>query len=469
VYAKRLLAEGAIAPEAFDAAVKSYRAALEAGRQVAPNIVAGHEFVHRIDYSKYRKAKWTDPAETAVPVSEIRRLGLLLNALPEDFELHPRVAKIIDDRAKMASGALPLDWGFAEIMAYAGLLTQGYAVRLSGQDSGRGTFFHRHACLHNQRTGDEYIPLQHLAEKQGRFMVIDSILSEEAVLGFEYGYSAAEPNTLVIWEAQFGDFANGAQVVIDQFIVAAEQKWRLLTGIVLMLPHGWEGQGPEHTSARLERFLHMCAQDNIQVCYPTTPAQMFHVLRRQMIRPYRKPLILMTPKSMLRLKASFSSLDELANGSFKPVIGETEPLKAPDVKRVILCSGKVYYDLMEARTERRIRDIAVIRVEQLYPYPADQIEREIRKYSRATEVVWCQEEPQNQGAWYSIQDAIRTCMPANQKLLYAGRPPMAAPSGGDYHKHLDRTKKVMDDALTMANTAQVAAISAHPQLVDARE
>ncbi len=464
VYAERLVGEQVIAQDEPERMVKEYHAALEAGKHVAPNIVAGHELVRRFDFSIYRKSKWSDPAVTAMPVADIRRLGLALNTLPEDFELHPRVAKIIEDRGKMATGALPLDWGFTEIMAYAGLLEQGYAVRISGQDSGRGTFFHRHACLHNQRTGDEYIPLQHIAENQPRFAVFDSILSEMAVLGFEYGFSAADPNTLTIWEAQFGDFANGAQVVIDQFIVAAEQKWRLLTGLTLMLPHGWEGQGPEHTSARLERFLQLCAQENIQVCYPTTPAQMFHLLRRQMIRPYRKPLIIMTPKSMLRLKASFSSLDDLAKGTFNTVIGETDPLNADGVQRVVLCSGKVYYDLVDERRARKLQNVALVRVEQLYPYPAQPIADEIAKYPRANEVVWCQEEPQNQGSWYSIQNALRTCMRRDQTLLYAGRPPMAAPSGGDYHRHLERKKNLINSALILCAEDQ-AAISAEPQLV----
>jgi 2-oxoglutarate dehydrogenase E1 component len=387
-----------------------------------------------------------------VPVARIRELGAKLNTLPEDIELHPRVAKLVDDRIKMAAGALPIDWGFAETMAYATLLEEGYPVRLSGQDSGRGTFFHRHAVLHNQRNGDEYIPLQHISEQQAKFTVIDSILSEAAVLGFEYGFSAATPNALVIWEAQFGDFANNAQVVIDQFLVAAEQKWGLLTGLVLMLPHGWEGQGPEHTSARLERFLQLCAQDNIQVCYPSTPEQMFHLLRRQMIRTYRKPLVIMTPKSPLRRKITFSTLEDLAGDKFDNVIGELDPLKPAEVRRVVACSGKVYYDLLEARRERTITDIAIIRVEQLYPFPAEELAQQFWAYPAAREVVWCQEEPQNQGAWFSIQDALRTCLRPDQRLHYAGRMPMAAPAGGDYHKHLDRQKLLVDTALKAGGT-----------------
>ncbi len=469
VYAQRLEKVGVIQAGRAATLVKTYRDALEAGQQVAPNcVMEPATYKRRLNFIKYRKARWTDPVTTALPVADIRRLGQLLSRLPEDFELHPRVAKIVDDREKMAAGALPVDWGFAEIMAYASLLEQGIAVRISGQDCGRGTFFHRHAVLHNQRTGDEYIPLQHIAEKQARFTVIDSILSEEAVLGFEYGYSAANPDTLVIWEAQFGDFVNGAQVVIDQFISAAEQKWRLLTGLVLMLPHGWEGQGPEHTSARLERFLQLCAQENIQVCYPSTPEQMFHLLRRQMLRAYRKPLIIMTPKSPLRRKITFSTLEDLASGRFDPVISELDPLKPADIKRIVLCSGKVYFDLLEARRERGLTSVALARVEQLYPFPADDIAAELKRYPKAREVVWTQEEPQNQGAWYSIQDALRTCLQPGQTLYYAGRMPMAAPAGGDHHKHLERTAKLINDALTLKNTATAAEITAQPLLAAPR-
>ena len=447
VYATRLAEQGVIKPDEAEAMNKAYRAALEAGQQVVPGIVTGKKNPFRIDWNTYRKARWTDEVSTAVPVARIRELGAKMNTLPEDIELHPRVAKLVDDRVKMAAGALPLDWGFTEIMAYATLLEEGYPVRLSGQDSGRGTFFHRHAVLHNQRNGDEYIPLQHLSDKQTKFTVIDSILSEAAVLGFEYGFSAATPNALVIWEAQFGDFANNAQVVIDQFLVAAEQKWGLLTGLVLMLPHGWEGQGPEHTSARLERFLQLCAQDNIQVCYPSTPEQMFHLLRRQMHRTYRKPLVIMTPKSPLRRKITFSTLEDLASGRFDNVIGELDPLATDAVRRVVACSGKVYYDLLEARRERGVNDIAIIRVEQLYPFPTDELTRQLQRFRNAREIYWCQEEPQNQGAWLSIQDALRACLQKGQELFYAGRAAMAAPAGGDYHKHLERQNLLVDTAL----------------------
>ncbi|HMP90529.1 MAG TPA: 2-oxoglutarate dehydrogenase E1 component [Kiritimatiellia bacterium] len=464
IYADRLIGEQVITAQQAEDMLKTYRAKLDAGEQVVENIVENVTNIYRTEWSKFLAAKWTDPSDTSASISRIKRLGGLLTALPEDFELHPRVAKIYDDRIKMASGALPLDWGFAETMAYATLLEDGYSIRISGQDSGRGTFFHRHAVLHNMRNGDEYVPLQHVAENQPRFIVIDSILSEEAVLGFEYGYSAADPNSLVIWEAQFGDFANGAQVMIDQFIVAAEQKWGLLTGLVLFLPHGWEGQGPEHTSARLERFLQLCAQDNIQVCYPTTAAQMFHMLRREMIRPYRKPLVVMTPKSTLRRKISFSTLEDLATGSFQMVIGEVDDLKPDDVERIVLCSGKVYYDLVEARRERGVDNIAIFRIEQLYPFPAEVLTAELKKYPKAREICWAQEDPQNQGAWYSIQHAIRTCMSSSQTLYYSGRVAMAAPAGGDYHKSIERQRNLVDHALTLISQTKRKDLSMQPQL-----
>jgi len=464
IYADRLTAEQVITAAQGEELLKSFRTKLEAGEQVVSNIVENVTNYYRTEWSKYIQAKWTDAHDTNVSIARIKRLGNALNSLPEDFELHPRVAKIYDDRMKMASGALPIDWGFAEIMAYGTLLEDGFAIRISGQDSGRGTFFHRHSVLHNMINGDEYIPLQHIAENQPRFTVIDSLLSEEAVLGFEYGFSAADPNSLVIWEAQFGDFVNGAQVVIDQFIVAAEQKWGLLTGLVMLLPHGWEGQGPEHTSARLERFLQLCAQENIQVCYPSTTAQMFHMLRREMIRPYRKPLVVMTPKSTLRRKISFSSLDELTSGSFQVVIGEIDPINAAEVERVVLCSGKVYFDILEARREANISNIALVRIEQLYPFPSEALAAELKKFPKAREICWAQEEPQNQGAWYSIQHAIRTCMSTSQNLFYSGRMAMAAPAGGDYHKSIERQRILISHALTLATQSTKQDMSMQPQL-----
>jgi 2-oxoglutarate dehydrogenase E1 component len=456
-YAAKLERDGVTQPGQADELEREYREALKQGLQVAAGIVCPLVDRKPRVFEELRKSHWTAPANTAIPLSEIRRLGGLMDRLPEDFELHPRVAKIVEDRRMMAVGAMPVDWGFAEVMAYASLVDEGHPVRLSGQDTGRGTFFHRHAVLLNQRNGDEYIPLQHISDKQARFTVINSILSEEAVLGFEYGFSAASPDTLVIWEAQFGDFANGAQVVIDQFIVSAEQKWRLLCGLTLMLPHGYEGQGPEHTSARIERFLQLAAQDNIQVCYPSSPSQMFHLLRRQLLRPYRKPLIIFSPKSTLRRKLSFSPVQELAEGKFREVIGETESLDPARVRRVVFCSGKVYYDLLEARREKSLTDVAIMRVEQLYPYPVDAIAAEIARYAHADDVVWAQEEPENQGPWDFVRDRLKTALRPDQRLVYSGRPIMAAPSGGDYHRHLERQKELVESALGLSGATVAAA------------
>jgi 2-oxoglutarate dehydrogenase E1 component len=360
------------------------------------------------------------------------------------------VEKIVQDRGKMAAGTYPIDWGFAETMAYATLIRDGYSIRLSGQDSARGTFFHRHAVLHNQKDGSSHVPLRGISDGRANFLVIDSLLSEEAVLGFEYGFSTAEPGTLVIWEAQFGDFANGAQVVIDQFISSGDAKWGRRCGLTLFLPHGYEGQGPEHSSARLERFMQLCAEHNIQVCVPTTPAQMFHMLRRQMLRPFRRPLVVMTPKSLLRHKLSASRLEELSSGIFQPVIGEIDPLSAKAVARVVLCSGKVYYDLLQARRSRELGQIAVIRIEQLHPFPRDLLAEKLGRYRQATEIVWCQEEPQNQGAWYQIQHHLRACMLSGQTLSYAGRPASASPAAGYFSVHVAQQKALVNDALNVS-------------------
>ncbi|HEX7599202.1 MAG TPA: 2-oxoglutarate dehydrogenase E1 component, partial [Polyangia bacterium] len=463
IYAEELASEGIVTPAQTDALTADYREALKEGRQVALHTVCPIVDRRPRFFDEIRKNHWSVAADTAVSMAEIRRLGARLDDLPADFELHPRVAKIVEDRRMMAAGAMPVDWGFAEVMAYASLVDQGHPVRLSGQDTGRGTFFHRHAVFLNQRNGDEYVPLQHISDRQARITVINSILSEEAALGFEYGYSAASPETLVVWEAQFGDFANGAQVVIDQFMVAAEQKWRLLCGLTLMLPHGYEGQGPEHTSARPERFLQMSAQDNLQVCTPSTPAQMFHLLRRQVIRPYRKPLIIFSPKSMLRRKLSFSPLDELTQGHFRVVIGEIDPMDAAAVERLVLCSGKVYFDLLEARREHGLAGVAIARVEQLNPYPTEAIAAELHRYPNLREVLWAQEEPENQGAWLFVKDRLLAAMRAQQTLLYSGRPVMAAPSGGDYHRHLERQKRLVAAALGVSHEQESAATGAAGQ------
>jgi 2-oxoglutarate dehydrogenase E1 component len=406
-----------------------------------------------VDWSPYLDIKWDAPADTAVPIARIRELQEQLQKLPEGFELNGRVAAIYEARRKMAAGALAMDWGFAETMAYASLLTEGYKVRLSGQDSGRGTFFHRHAVLHNAVDGSTHVPLKSLTQDINDFLVIDSVLSEAAVLGFEYGFATADPLTMVIWEAQFGDFVNGAQVVIDQFISSGEAKWGRLCGLTMYLPHGYEGQGPEHSSARLERFLQLCAEHNIQVVIPSTPAQFFHMIRRQMIRPFRKPLVVMTPKSLLRHKLSTSTLDELANGGFQLVIDEIDEIKPKSVERVILCSGKVYFDLLEERRKREIDNIAIIRIEQLYPFPEKELVPLLRRrYSNAQQVVWCQEEPKNQGAWYSSQHHFRRSMREDQILYYAGREASASPAVGYSKLHHEEQRRLVDAALDLGHS-----------------
>src|SRR5215470_9507343 len=452
VYADKLVEQGVIQPEDPEQMIASYRAALDGGYHTNKTILSNYRPPYAVNWEKFKGAKWTQKVDTAVPLAELKLLADKLTAVPPEFKLHPRVEKVIADRRQMGQSQLPLDWGMAENLAYAALLKDGYAVRISGQDSGRGTFFHRHAVLHDQARerwdAGAWVPLQHIAENQPDFVVIDSVLSEEAVLGFEYGYATAEPNELVMWEAQFGDFANGAQVVVDQFIASGEVKWGRMCGLVLMLPHGYEGQGPEHSSARLERFLQLSADYNMQICVPSTPAQMFHVLRRQMLRTFRKPLIIFSPKSMLRHKESVSSLDELAAGGFQPVIGESDNLDPGAVKRVVFCSGKIYYDVRAARRERGITDIAIVRLEQLYPFPHDEFKAQIERYSNAREVVWCQEEPGNQGAWHRIQHYLLRHLLPTQRLSYALRPSSASPAAGYMALHNEQQKAVVDAALT---------------------
>ena len=453
LYADRLLREAIIRPGDEDAVVKAYRAALDGGHHTNKNIIYNFKPPFQVDWAPFHNVPWTQPVNTGVPVETLQALAERLTTLPPDFQLHPRVEKVIADRRQMGLGKLPLDWGMAETLAYATLLKEGHGVRLSGQDSGRGTFFHRHAVLHDQSRerwdSGTFVPLQKIAENQPDFVVIDSTLSEEAVLGFEYGYATAEPGELVVWEAQFGDFVNGAQVVIDQFIASGEVKWGRLCGLVLMLPHGYEGQGPEHSSARPERFLQLCADYNMQVVVPSNPSQMFHLLRRQMLRSYRKPLVIMSPKSMLRHKESVSSLEDLAKGRFMPVIPEVEAIKPKDVKRVVFCSGKIFYDLLASRRERKIKDVAVVRIEQLYPFPHEDFAAEIARYPNAAEIVWCQEEPGNQGAWHRIQHYLLRHMREDQKLRYALRPSSASPAGGYLALHNQRQKTVVDAALTI--------------------
>ncbi|MDH5765962.1 MAG: 2-oxoglutarate dehydrogenase E1 component, partial [Gammaproteobacteria bacterium] len=419
-YASQLVSEAVISQQQVEDMVKTYRDELDAGHCVVPNMLNSHSVNHnfQIDWSPFIKDTLDTPANTAVSIDVIRQLSAKLEQLPEEFELHSRVEKIMNDRHKMAAGALPLDWGYAETMAYATLVNEKYGIRLSGQDCGRGTFFHRHSVWHNQLNGMSYVPLRNISKDQGNFLVIDSLLSEEAVLAFEYGYATAEPETLVLWEAQFGDFANNAQVVIDQFIAAGEQKWNRMCGLTMLLPHGFEGQGAEHSSARLERYLQLCAQDNIQVCVPSTPAQIFHLLRRQMIRRCRKPLITMTPKSLLRHKLAVSTLEDLTEKQFMRVIDEIDPLDTKKVRRIVVCSGKVYYDLLEHRRLAEIDDIALIRMEELYPFPAQELNEVINQYVNADEFIWCQEEPKNQGAWDYLEPRLAAKLNIDFQVRY---------------------------------------------------
>ncbi|MBT8136123.1 MAG: 2-oxoglutarate dehydrogenase E1 component [Gammaproteobacteria bacterium] len=452
IYAERLTEAGLIEQADIDAMAEQYREGLDDGRVefLETHGMIGNEFT--VDWRPYFNDDWTTPAETALSPGRFRELALGILNVPDDVELHSRVKRIMHERGRMATGEIPLDWGFAETMAYAGLLTDGFRVRLTGQDSGRGTFFHRHAVLHNQRDASSYIPLQHLAPDQQEFEVIDSLLSEEAVMGFEYGYSTTEPGCLVIWEGQFGDFANGAQVVIDQFISSGEAKWGRLCGLTLFLPHGYEGQGPEHSSARLERFLQLCAEHNMQVCVPSTPAQMFHMIRRQMIRPIRRPLIVMTPKSLLRHRLSVSTIGDLTTSTFQNVIGETDDIATDAVTRVVFCAGKVYFDLLQARREAEHENVAIVRIEQLYPFPAEEYVAQLARYSKLREVVWCQEEPQNQGAWYQIRHHLVEPL-GDIELSYAGREGAAAPAAGYYKLHEAQQQALVAAALDVRQAA----------------
>lgn len=453
LYADKLETQGVIPAGGGDEYVKAYRTAMDEGRHTEEIVLTNFKSKFAVDWAPFLNRKWTDSADTALPMAELKRLSERITTVPPDMKLHSLVETLITNRRAMGKGEANLDWGMGEHLAFASLVASGYPVRLTGQDSGRGTFTHRHAVLHDQNRekwdSGSYIPLQNVADGQAPFAVIDSVLSEEAVLAFEYGYSAAEPNALVIWEAQFGDFVNGAQVVIDQFISSGEAKWGRACGLTLMLPHGYEGQGPEHSSARPERFLQMCAENNMQVVQPTNSAQIFHVLRRQMIRLFRKPLVILTPKSLLRNKDASSPLTDFSKGHFQTVIGEQNAdvkLKADKVKRVLACSGKVYYDLVNSRLERNDMDTVVIRIEQLYPFPHKALAEELGKYPHAKEVVWVQDEPQNQGYWFFVQHHILENMQEGQKLGYAGRAASASPAVGYYSKHNEQQKALVDQA-----------------------
>ena len=454
LYVQRLIEQQVTDEEQARAMVDDYRDGLDQGHNIVRKTLGmvGNEYT--IDWSQYNSRDWDHKIDTAIPAERMRSLVERLTRLPEGFEPHSRVRRILDDRRKMAAGATPVDWGLAENLAYASLVEDGYRVRLTGQDSGRGTFFHRHAVVFNQNDGQPWVPLQHIHPRQADFAVIDSLLSEEAVLGFEYGYSTADPAALVIWEGQYGDFANGAQVVIDQFISSGEAKWQRLCGLVMFLPHGYEGQGPEHSSARLERYLQLCAQHNMQVCVPSTPAQMFHMLRRQMLRPYRRPLVVMTPKSMLRRRLSTSQPEDLTGSRFRPVMEEVDDLADDKIKRVVFCSGKVYFDLLEARREAEEYRIALIRIEQLYPFPEREFEAVLKQYPKVRDIVWCQEEPRNQGAWYQIRHRLIRPLQKQQTLSYVGRSASGSTAAGYHELHVRQQRQLLAEALDLSSHEQ---------------
>ncbi|WP_101760611.1 2-oxoglutarate dehydrogenase E1 component [Oceanicoccus sp. KOV_DT_Chl] len=450
LYADHLIAGGVVTQEFDSELIDNYRKAVESGAHVAKCLVHEPNEKLFVDWAPYLGHDNSCTVDTRIDLKKLQEIATNINTIPEGFPIQRQVSKIYEDRNKMTAGATPINWGYAETLAYATILDAGNPVRLTGQDVGRGTFSHRHAVLHNQKDASIYVPLQHIAEGQPRFTIHDSLLSEEAVLAFEYGYATTMPNVLVIWEAQFGDFANGAQVVIDQFIASGEHKWQRLCGLTMLLPHGYEGQGPEHSSARLERYLQLCAEHNIQVCVPTTPAQVFHMLRRQALRPLRKPLIVMSPKSLLRHKDAVSTLEDLADGQFYNVLPESDELPAEQITRVVMCSGKVYYDLREVRREREMNHVAIIRLEQLYPFPEQELQAVLAPYANLTEIVWCQEEPMNQGAWYSSQHHMRRVINVHNSSLYleyAGRDASASPAAGYMALHVAQQEKVIADAL----------------------
>lgn len=455
MYAERLVGEGILKAEEADSLIRAYRDALDKGEHVEQTVLTNYRREHALDWSQYMGTHWAHPTETCLPQADIQRLTEKFTSVPEGFKLHPTVEKVMNARRAMAAGEQNADWGMAETLAYASLVTNGFGVRISGEDSGRGTFSHRHAVVHdqNRERWDQgaYVPLRNLSENQGDFLVIDSILNEEAVLAYEYGYACSAPDQLVIWEAQFGDFANGAQVAIDQFISSGETKWGRLCGLTCILPHGYDGQGPEHSSARLERWLQLCAEHNMQIVMPSEAAQMFHVLRRQVLRPYRKPLVIFLSKRLLRYKDAMSPIEMFTSGSFRPVIGDSGSTDPKRVKRVVLCAGQVYYDLFNARKERALEeDIAIVRVEQLYPFPTEQVAAELARFPNAKEVMWVQEEPRNQGAWYQIRHRLEGLLNAKQTLLFAGRPSSASPAVGYMSKHVAQLKAFLEEAMSVS-------------------
>jgi 2-oxoglutarate dehydrogenase E1 component len=449
-YEDKLIREGLISSDQTAAVRSEYRKSLESGVSVAKNLASTPNEDLWFNWDEYIDNKWWEKTDTSIEKEKASLLGAEICKIPENFRLGIQASKIFKDRDLMSNSSIEFNWGYGEMMAYASLLSEGYPIRLTGQDVRRGTFSHRHACVFDKETGEGHIPLSNIANKNNtKFDIYDSLLSEEAVLGFEYGYSATWPTGLVIWEAQFGDFVNGAQVVIDQFIVSAQHKWERLSGLVMLLPHGYEGQGPEHSSARIERFLQLCASENIQVCVPSSPSQIFHLLRRQAIRKLRTPLVVISPKSLLRNPDATSNLDDLFSGSFQCVIDDKIKNKAT-VRKVILCSGKIYYDLIKERENQGKNDIAIIRIEQLYPFPYDDLEVCLKAYTQINEVVWCQEEPANQGAWFSHRHRIQRVLDRSDNSLEIGlvsRDASAAPAVGMMKLHLKQQEDLVALAL----------------------
>jgi 2-oxoglutarate dehydrogenase E1 component len=449
-FQEQLSKEGCITKESAQEIKQTYRKSLEGGETAAKSLSKYSNNELWFDWTEYLDVLWWPPVDTTFDEKKFKELGNQINEVPSSFNLGTQASKIFDDRRKMNTGDTDINWGFAESMSYATLLSEGYPIRITGQDVRRGTFSHRHACVFDKNTGDGYIPLSKIAKNYNtRFDIYDSLLSEEAVLGFEYGYSATWPTGLTIWEAQFGDFVNGAQVVIDQFIVSAQHKWERLSGLTMLLPHGYEGQGPEHSSARIERFLQLCASENIQVCIPSSPSQIFHLLRRQAIRKMRTPLIVISPKSLLRNPNATSSIADLTKGSFQCVI-DSDTKKKSNIRKVILSSGKVFYDLENKRVKDKKEHIAIIRIEQLYPFPYDDLEECLKKYKNVDDIVWCQEEPANQGAWFSHRHRLQRVLDRldfDKDISMVSRPPAAAPAVGMMKLHLEQQNNLLEEAL----------------------
>ena len=448
-YAAILMKDGVLNQSEVDSMISDYRKELKAGERVAYNIIEPkNKRAWEMLWEDYFDASWEAPYESAITHNKIKKLNKKLQQVPDNFEVHPRVKKMMSDRQKMADGKINADWGFAETLAYASLTDFGTPIRLSGQDSGRGTFFHRNAVLHNQLVNEDYTPLQNISKKQGKVQIIDSILSEEAALGFEYGYATANPESLVIWEAQFGDFVNGAQAIIDQFIASGEAKWGRLSNLVMLLPHGLEGQGPEHSSARLERFLQLCASHNMQVCVPSTASQIFHLMRRQILRKFRAPLIIMSPKSLLRNPLAASPLHKFTEGRFRDVYEEQyDNIKPKKVDRIIMCSGKIFYELLTRRQDEQLNNVAILRLEQLYPFPEEQLMKELLKFPKVKDIVWCQEEPINQGAWYTSRHNFMESIAKGQTLHVVARDLYAAPAEGSIRQHNINQSYIIEKAL----------------------